>query len=158
MEKYWSFSDENTICNFRAAGVLLKGNKILLQREKGRTEYALPGGQVKIGETSEKALIRRYKEESGADILCDRLIWIEELFWKYGEKNAHGIAFYYLISLKNDSDISDDFFAAHKDNDNVLFEWVSIEEMKRLTIYPSFIKDKIGNISENIEQHFVSYE
>ncbi|NLP48405.1 MAG: hypothetical protein GX345_05605 [Clostridiales bacterium] len=48
----WLFSGENYICNFRSAGVLIRNNKILLQRDKEGLEYALPGGHVKIGEYS----------------------------------------------------------------------------------------------------------
>jgi 8-oxo-dGTP pyrophosphatase MutT (NUDIX family) len=157
MGKDWSFSDEDNICGFRTAGVLVRENKILVQREKNGKEYALPGGGVKIGETSENALIREYKEETGADIVCERLIWVEELFWKYGGKNVHGINFYYLITLKNNSDIPDGYAEPHKDNGNVIIEWVTIAEMKNLTVYPTFIKEKIENISEHIE-HFISYE
>ncbi|MCL2322414.1 MAG: NUDIX hydrolase [Oscillospiraceae bacterium] len=157
MRKDWLFSDENSICNYRTTGVLLRNGKILVQRDKDGTEYALPGGHVKIGETSEEALIREYKEETGADILCSRLIWVEETFWKWGNKNAHTIAFYYLISLKNEADIPDNYFESHKDNCAVLLKWVTIDEMKGLVIYPTFIKEKIDNISKTIE-HFVSYE
>ncbi|SNT27783.1 NUDIX domain-containing protein [Anaerovirgula multivorans] len=153
--KDWCFRDENSICNFRSVGVLIRNNRILVQCDNN--EYALPGGHVAIGETSEKTLIREYREETGADIFCNRLIWIEETFWKWGSRDAHGIAFYYLISLKNDADIPDDSFVSQKDNCNIMLKWVSIEEMKRLTIYPSFIKDKIENISDGIE-HFVSLE
>jgi len=154
LNKDWMFSDENSICHFRTAGVLMRGDKILVQREKDGDEYALPGGHVKFGETSEESLIREFKEETGADTSCGRLIWVEETFWKWGAKDAHGIIFYYLISLKNDSDIPDDYFESHKDNCDVMLQWVTVDEMKKLTIYPDFIKEKIENNSENIE-HFV---
>ena len=155
MKKDWLFSDEKNICSYRAVGVLIRNNKILVQREKDGNEYALPGGHVMIGETSEESLTREYKEETGADILCSRMIWVEEVFWKWDGKKAHTIAFYYLISLKNESDIPDSYFESHKDNSDVLLEWVEIDELKNLTVYPAFIKDKIVNISNGIE-HFIS--
>lgn len=157
MKLDWLFQNGSNICSFRTVGVLLRDNKILIQRDKDGTEYALPGGHVKIGETSEESLIREYKEETGADIVCNRLIWTEETFWNWNGKDAHSIAFYYLISLTNDSDIPDDYFVSHKDNCNVVLKWVTIDEIKQLTIYPAFLKDKIENISEHIE-HFVCRE
>ena len=158
MKKDWFFSDESNICNYRTAGVLIKNNKLFIQREKDGFEYALPGGHVIIGETSEQSLIREYKEETGADIICNRIIWIEETFWKWKEKNAHTIAFYYLISLKNESDIPDNYFESHKDNCNVMLEWIEIDKLNDLIIYPQFIKEKIKNISDKNIEHFISYE
>ena len=157
MKSDWLFQSESNICSFRTVGVLLRDNKILVQRDMDGTEYALPGGHVKIGQTSEESLIREYKEETGADIVFNRLIWTEETFWSWNGKEAHSIAFYYLISLTNDSDIPDDYFESHKDNCNVVLKWVTFHEMKELTIYPAFLKDKIENISEHIE-HFVCRE
>ena len=157
MKSDWLFQSESNICSFRTVGVLLRDNKILVQRDMDGTEYALPGGHVKIGQTSEESLIREYKEETGADIVFNRLIWTEETFWSWNGKDAHSIAFYYLISLINDSDIPDDYFESHKDNCNVVLKWVTFHEMKELTIYPAFLKDKIENISEHIE-HFVCRE
>jgi len=157
MGRDWLFSENNQICGFRAAGVLIRGDKLFVQREKGSDEYALPGGHVKIGETSEDALIREYKEETGVDITCNRLIWVEESFWNWGRKSAHTIVFYHLISLENESEITDEYFELHKDNCNVLLQWVPIDEVKNLTIYPNFIKNKINMISNNIE-HFISFE
>jgi len=159
MGKDWYFKDEDSICHFRTAGILIRDGKILVQREKDGNEYALPGGHVHMGETTEQSLVREYKEETGADIVCERLVWVEEVFWKWNDKAAHGIVFYYLITLKNNSNIPDEYFMSHKDNCNLILEWVSIEEMKKLTIYPAFIKEKIENISENENiEHFISYE
>lgn len=156
MQTDWLFRGDNYICNFRSVGVLIRNNKILVQRDKDGSEYALPGGHVKIGESSIDSLIREYREETGADIICERLIWTEECFWEWNKKSANTIAFYYLIGLRNDTDIPDSVeFVSQKDNCNVLLGWLPLDELKSLTIYPSFIKEKIFNISSNTE-HFVS--
>lgn len=76
----WLFTHENRIHNFRNTGVLLNNEKVLIQRGINDTEFALPGGHVNWGKTSAETLIREYKEELGADISVDRLIWIEEVF------------------------------------------------------------------------------
>ena len=71
---------------------------------------------MKIGETTVDGLIREYKEETGADIKCRRLLWTEECFWNWNGKDAHNIAFYYLIDLCEDSAIPmGDEFVSHKD-------------------------------------------
>lgn len=158
MQMDWLFKGESYICNFRSVGVLIKNNKILVQRDKDGSEYALPGGQVKIGESSIDSLKREYKEETGADIICERLLWVEECFWEWNKKKTSTIAFYYLISLCNNTDIPDgEEFISQKDNCNVVLGWVPFEELKSLTIYPSFLKDKIYNIGNYIE-HFITKE
>ena len=157
MQKDWNFSSENNIWNYRSAGILIKDGKILIQRERDGNEYALPGGHVIIGETSEQSLIREFKEETGADISCSCLVWIEECFWKWGNKDAHTIAFYWLVKFENGSDIPDTPMLSQKDNCNVIFEWVALDELANLTIYPDFVKEKATSIADNIE-HFVRYE
>ena len=118
----------------------------------------MPGGHVKIGESSIDSLIREYKEETGADINCERLIWVEECFWEWNKKQTSTIAFYYLINLCDDTDIPDNGeFVSQKDNRNVVLGWISLEELKSLTIYPTFLKEKIFDIGYNIE-HFVTKE
>ena len=155
MTNDWHFVNENTICLFRTVGVLLRDNKIFVQCDND--VYALPGGHVKIGETSEETLIREYKEETGADIICNRLIWVEETFWKWDDKDAHGIVFYYLISLDNADDIPVDYCASQKDNCAIMLKWIPIEEINNITIYPTFMKDKITAISDHVE-HIIRFE
>lgn len=157
MNKDWLFRDGENICSFRSAGVLIKEGKILLQREKAGSEYALPGGHVAIGEDSRQTLIREFKEETGADILCKKLIWAEECFWKCAGKDAHTVIFYYIVELKNDNDIPDsDEFTSQKDNCDVLLGWVPLTQLKSLTAYPSFLKEQISDLSTF--GHFVTRE
>ena len=150
MIKDWIFSDERRICRFRVAGLLLRNNHLLVQKDKSNS-YAIPGGHVSFGETSENALIREFREEIGIDIQICRLIWVEENFWKCGKKDAHNISFYYLVTQKDETALSDTFVSL--DNNYVTIQWVSFDDLKKIEIYPEYIKYKITSISENIE-HF----
>ena len=152
MHKDWIFKDEDSICHFRVAAVLIRENKLFIQRIGD--ECALPGGHVAFGETSEEALIREFREEAGAEIICERLIWVEENFWKWGGKKAHNISFYYLISLKDDSDIQDNHSKTMMDNKDVQMQWIPLDEIPHLEIYPQYIKEKINNITSGVE-HFI---
>lgn len=156
MRTNWFFQSENSICNLRSAGVLIKNGKILLQREKGGNEYAIPGGLVLQGETAEEAVIRRYQEESNVKIETERLIWVEECFWEWNNKNTHTICFYYLINLK-EGDIQGDEFISQTGNPNVEYGWVDLKEVNSLILYPSFAKNEVFD-SFNEVKHFVSRE
>ncbi len=153
----WLFVDENRIHNFRSAGVLINDGKILVQRGINDSEYTLPGGHVAWVETSADTLIREYKEELGVDILVERLIWVEEVFWKWGEKEAHTLCHYHLVNLNTPSQIplNGVFKSLETDESRLIFQWVGINELQDYKIYPVFLKDKINNLSDGIE-HFVT--
>lgn len=156
MSRDWLFAGDDFVCGLRAVGVMLNGGRILVQRDRSGNEYALPGGHIKIGETTEAALIREYKEEIGADIKCVRLLWTEECFWEWDGKNAHHIAFYYLVELCGNTDIpTGGEFAPHKDNPDVLIGWMPIENLRSITVYPEFIKDEICDI-DSPPKHFTT--
>ncbi len=156
LEKDWLFSAETYICDIRTVGVLVKNNKILVQRDKDGNEYALPGGHIKIGETLEDGLIREYKEETGIDIRIKHMLWSEECFWEWGGRQAHNIAFYYLIEEYDGFEIPDvGEFVSHKDNCNVVIGWMDIDQIQNVVIYPEFLKNEIHNLNGQIK-HFVS--
>lgn len=158
--KDWLFEDEHTIRGFRSVGVLIHDNKLLVQRERQGTQYALPGGHVKTGETSEQAIIREFREETGAEVVCQRMLWVDESFWRWNGRDAHTIAFYYQLSFKDSSqppDIVKESMASQKDSTDILLTWVPLEEVKYLDMYPPFIQASIGCLESGIE-HFVYRE
>jgi 8-oxo-dGTP diphosphatase len=85
-------------------GVLFKDNEILLiQRKNPPFEgmWALPGGFVEYGETTENAVIREVKEETGLDTKISSLIGV------YSDPNrdprGHSISIVYILSkIKGD--------------------------------------------------------
>lgn len=154
MEKDWLFTTDDYICDLRTVAVLIKDNKILVQRDNG--EYALPGGHIKIGETLEDGLLREIQEEMGVDIKCKRLLWSEECFWNWNGKQAHNIAFYYLVELCDGYEIPDNGeFVSQKDNCNVVIGWIPIDTIQNITIYPEFLREEIYHLDEPMK-HFVS--
>lgn len=155
MDKDWIFVGDEYACGLRAAGVLIKDNMILVQRDKGGNEYALPGGHVKIGETSEEGLVREMAEETGIRVRCVRLLWSEECFWELNEKRAHNITFYYLIEPCGEANIPESGFTPQKDNCDVVIGWLPVGELRNITVYPGFLKEEIYHLNEPIK-HFIS--
>ena len=156
MEKDWLFATDEYIFDLRMVAVLIKDDKILVQRDRNGSEYALPGGHIKIGETLENGLIREIMEEMGVQIECRRLLWSEECFWEWNGKQVHNISFYYLIKLCDDFEIPDNGeFVSQKDNCNVVIGWMPIDQLQNITIYPEFLKKEIYHLNEPIK-HFVS--
>ena len=156
MQKDWIFTVENSICDLRTVGVLIRDRKILVQRDRGGNEYALPGGHVKIGETLEDGLIREFKEETDADIKCIRLLWIEECFWEWNGKTAHSFTFYYQVALCDTDAIPDaSEFVPHHDNDRVVLGWIPMDTLQDVTVYPEFLAREILCL-DGVRKHFVS--
>ena len=156
MAKDWLFSAEDYICSLRAAAVLVRNRKILVQREKDGGEYALPGGHVQIGETLEDCLMRELREETGISVRCRRMLWSEECFWQWNGRRAHNVTFYFLTELTEGSAVPDEeSFSEQKDNSNVVFGWLPIDELANVTIYPGFIKTEICRLEDPVK-HFVS--
>ena len=147
----WIFYDEKSICHFRVAGLLIRDDKLFVQREIAPNICALPGGHVSFGETAAATLVREFKEEAGVSVAVGRLVWVEENFWKWGKKDAHGINLYFLVELNNDADLPDDYSQVMKDNSDVMMQWITFKDLQHITIYPEYIKEKVMNLPSDVE-------
>lgn len=150
----WLFTKEEGIYHVRVAGVLVREGRMLVQNDG--EAYALPGGHLRFGETMEEALIREFREEMGIGVVCERLLWSEENFWRWGEKNAHNLGFYYLVRLGEGSQ-APAAGAVMEDNSRVRFDWLPADQLEEVQIYPQFIKEEIACLDGPIK-HFVSRE
>lgn len=66
--------------NKSARAIIIEDNKLLLMRrdKEGQQYYTLVGGGIKENETTEDALKREVKEETGLDIIKAVLVYIEK--------------------------------------------------------------------------------
>lgn len=156
------FKTDDYIFSYRVGGVLIHNGKVLLQNAEGDDGYAFIGGHVAFGETSGETLIREFREEIGADIKIERLLMVNENFFPWGNCPCHQINMFYLISLRDETQIPlDRDFKALDNLGNERIElnmcWIPLEDVPDMCIYPSQAKQYLAELPEKIV-YFVSRE
>jgi ADP-ribose pyrophosphatase YjhB (NUDIX family) len=132
--------------NYRVVGVCLHQDHVLLHREAKDDFWVLPGGRPRLYESSRDALIREMEEEIETHVEVLRLLWVVENFFEYFGKRLHEIAFYYQMSLPEDSpyrDVGVDF-TGHEGDVTLIFHWFRIDEIERVRLHPTFLRTALG--------------
>ena len=156
------FKTDDYIFSYRVGGVLIHNGKVLMQNAEGDDGYAFIGGHVAFGETTDETLVREFKEEIGADIKIERFLMVNENFFPWDNRPCQQINLYYLISLKDETQIPlDRDFKALDDFGNERVElnmcWIPLEDVANTNIYPPQAKEYIANLPDNIV-HFIYKE
>ncbi len=155
------FKTKDGLFSYRVAGILIREGSVLLQHPIGAPDFAFPGGHVAFGETSEQALIREFKEEIKVEIHPERLLWIGENFFPWGEDCCHQICLYYQVSLCSGTQIPENgTFTRDEVAGNYCdleFCWINLTELQQIELYPPVAKEKLVALSDRIE-HFIYIE
>lgn len=75
---------------------VFKNNKILLVKET-TGKWSLPGGWCDVNCTVKENCIKECKEESGQDIIVDKLIAVQDHFNHHGSVHPYGICDMYFL-------------------------------------------------------------
>lgn len=151
----WNFTSGNDMCALRASGILLREGKILLQQDLQSLEFALPGGHVQIGETTEQALVREFFEEMAVKISVKKLVGVGEIFWHWQNHRTNCIDFSYLIELENPAQLDFTVPQALLDNPNVQLSWQPLNQLDSIDLQPSALTEILRKPLDQI-WHFVS--
>lgn len=134
--------------NVRSGIIIIKDNKVLLHKNDNRDNYCLPGGGVHFLESSEEAIIREIKEETGLDIKVEKCVsTIENLFEKDGIK-FHEIYFIYRGSFKDDIDTSK--VIENIEGKPIKYGFVDIDKIDDYYILPVVSTEIIKNNTSHI--------
>lgn len=148
--------DNETAFNYRVSGVVIKDNKILLNRLKKDDFWTFVGGKVAFGENSEKAIIREYFEETGVNIEVERLAACVENFFTFHSKQWHEILFFYILK---DTNGELDIFEGErviKDNLDGIYKWFDLAELDNVKIMPECSQQIINNLNNQSVQHIIN--
>ncbi|MBQ7699479.1 MAG: NUDIX domain-containing protein [Clostridia bacterium] len=149
---------DESVVNLRVGAVITKDNKVLMVKNQRDDYYYSVGGRIKIGETSEKAIIREVYEELGVKLTIDRLGFISENYF-YGDmgdntgREIYEICFYYY--MKTPSDFEPHGESVTSDGLAETFEWIPFDTDK--TIYPVFFKTELYDPCEAVK-HIITDE
>ena len=141
---------------------MIHNGKVLMQKLVGEDGYAFIGGHVAFGETTAETIVREFKEELGADINVERLFIVNENFFSWDNRPCQQINLYYLVSLKDETQIPlDRNFKALDELGNERIEldmcWIPLEDIPSKNIYPTQAKEYIVNLPDEIA-YFVHKE
>lgn len=157
------FTTEARVFSCRAAAVIVHDGKVLLQHLKGAPDFAFPGGHVRFGETSAEALVREIREETGAEIVPGKLLWLAETFFPWDARRAcHQIGMYYLAELEANPPIPtagsfDTLDAEVLARLQLEFCWVDLPILGEIRLYPTFAAERLTHSRLEFE-HFIYRE
>lgn len=148
------------IFSLRVAGVLLRGEQILVQRVTGASSYALPGGHVLFGESSDQALVREFMEEMGVAVRVERPLFLQENFWHMQQTPCHQVCTYFLLSLSPGAQLPQGSFAALDPEDirpdMLKFHWVNLCNLSNVDFHPAFLQQALAHPLPMHMQHFIT--
>lgn len=130
-----------------AKAMIIKDSKILLTKNKDDLGifYLLPGGGQEKGENMHDTLKRECVEEISSRVVIKDIIFIRDYIGKNHEfaqldSDIHQIEYMFECDLvPNNEPVN----GCLPDNFQIGVEWIELERLKGLRIYPSILKEVI---------------
>lgn len=93
-------TDDDRRFRLRAAAIIIENGEVLFATNTAEKYYYSIGGAIELGETAEHAVCREVMEETGVPYEIDRLVFVQELFFKRNDGmlkglNCHEITFFF---------------------------------------------------------------
>lgn len=138
---------------YRVAGLIIKDDKCLfITSESLKYIYTLGGG-VKIGESSEEAIIREVYEELGVKCKVVRLAAIIENFFTgtigvIKDDRCHALEFYYILNVEEEELEAK---SINMDGDLEEVRWLDINNLENFDVRPAVLKNRITEIINSKE-------
>ena len=137
--------------NYRVAAMIVHEAHILVMQDEGILHDYLPGGRVHLHEPAETALSRELREELDIDIPPHQLTFIAESFFTIDSTRYHEMCLYFLMEAPPELLIRGDRFTRVEGSEVHHFRWVKFEELRHLSFYPIFLKERIFTLPEHPE-------
>jgi len=127
-------------------GIILNQGNIVTMRNVSNGKLWFPGGGMEVGEKMEDALKREVREETGLEIIIDKLLLFKENFFYYQplDEAYHAFLFFFLCHSVNSILIKDDLV---DDIESKKPRWTKIEEIH---------KEDISDLAEDIHKILLS--
>ena len=151
-----SFKSPEGAFNYRAAAIIIHDGRLLVLQDEGIPHDYLPGGRVHLGEPAEEALAREIREELDMELPPHRLAFMAESFFTLMGIRYHEMCLYYLMEAPSELLSRGERFTRVEGEEVHHFRWVKFEELRGLSFYPIFLKERIFSLPDTPE--FISLD
>lgn len=124
-----AFDSAEGTFRLRSVGVAFDGTRVLLHTLDRAGYWLLPGGKVRLGETSAGALRREMREELGQDVEVGPLRLVVENVYDSEGRVYHGVGLYHEIVAP--TDLRPAGWAAEHE-----FRWVDVTDLDTIGLRP----------------------
>ena len=138
---------------YRVAAVVVREGHVLLMRNLAEDCWFTPGGRVELGETAQAAVAREMAEEIGAAGRIERLMWVNENFFRLGDTSHHELALYFLVSLTDEAHRAFSAKSYCEEPGGARFEvvWHRLEALKTIRVVPGFLTKALVDLPSTVE-------
>jgi ADP-ribose pyrophosphatase YjhB (NUDIX family) len=122
-------NEKNVRFNYRAAGILVNNNQILLQNTNdtdGYHGYKLIGGKVKFNESAQSAVKREFIEELGMKIKIGKLFKVIDHSVRTGKKQWQQIMLVFIVNAEGKELINQQGY-----------KWIDKDQLNEIEIRPN---------------------
>jgi len=123
----------------RAAALIFDNDRLLMVKDREHDSCYTVGGRVRAGESSADAAAREALEETGCRFEAERLLFVQERFFRYRGNEHHEVAFYYLMR-GNAAGIAE---GRNTDRMNERLCWLAPEDLGRTRLVPEFLMESL---------------
>ena len=137
----------------RAAALIIHNDRLLMVKDTKHDSYYTVGGKVRLGESSQQAALREAQEETSCRLSVNRLLFVQERFFTFEQKQHHEICFYYLMDFASESICE----GVHTDQQFETLHYLPIRELAQYNIVPAFLKNALQHLPAQ-PQHIICRE
>lgn len=143
-----NFFDGEKRFNFRIAAYVTCKGKVLLAKHDDAPFYNMVGGRIQMGESSEDAIRREFKEELDIDEFEGSLFYVAENFFDWMGHYVQELLFIYRVELDEKYYDKLDHFKILDSKCEYTY-WFDKEELKDLVLRPERILE-LGDLDNKI--------
>lgn len=121
--------------------IIYKDNKVLLSKGRDADFWYPGGGKLEDNETLEECCKREVMEEIGQKVKIFDIMYVEEFYAKDGNRN---LELFFLAEPLPESKYNQHYRDQGPEKDGGIKEnrWFSKDDMKKVTVYPIFMRDQ----------------
>ncbi len=134
-----------------AAAIIHKGRVLLQTFAEHDGFWVLPGGNAEVMEPTVDGVMREMKEELGEGVHVERLLWVVDNFFRFGNADWHEIGLYWLASLPEGSPLvnRDSFSGQERPTARFTCRWHDVNHLSKVRLLPSFLIEGLAALPQS---------